>query len=776
MADVVTVVEVDVPVCTLTYGVAPCAAALGVTGDAKCFNTLATCQDRANFDRGVLTLRFFRPSGDPEIFDGFAVLREVSVTPQLLDPGNSIGQRESVRVSLSDFQSTDAGFDKYLADRGYDAYSRGTFWGRFRARVPAMRGAALRVMRGYSGQALSTFQVWHYVVETTTGPAGGAFSITAKDALKLASGDRAQAPRPSLGLLVGPLEIGQSALTLTTAEGYPASGKATIGGNELVEFTRSGPAVTLTGRGLMNTDEADHDAGARFQLVLEYNAQRPDAIIADLLLGYTEVDASWIDQPAWQSEIQNFTPRLYSAVIAEPTPVDKLINELVSQVGLVMWTDTRAQQLRLIGLREVGTDAAVFDGDRNMVGSFSTREQPERRVSQSWTYYGMRNPLDGVDDPKNYACIAVGVDDTGADEEYGGEAIRTTFSRWINAFNRQAAERVNSVLLTRFRDPPRRLGWSVYVTDTPPQVGAGAYVKHPDLQDATGLQVQVPVQVTSLEALDDRYKLTGQEQPGISTDEVGADRVIFIDANGYNLNLRTIYDSLYDAPDEYTTVEFVVGAGAIIGTQAGGNKFAITTGSWPELSTPPRLRILGRVMGRGGDGGTEVGGSGTTGEGKRGENALQATWPIIVNNVGIIGGGGGGGGAGGLGSAVPYIGGGGGQGFDGGLGGAGASAWNPDPLRNNMSRGQGMDGTPDEPGWPGRGGAGNSYPFPVYPSTSWAGGRGGTLGMDGGLGRRASSPGDGGPAGWATHGEELIVWEHEGTVLGPRMNSSVPVP
>jgi hypothetical protein len=493
---VVTVVEIDVPVCALTYGVAPCTAAVGVTGEAKCFNTLATCQDRPNFDRSVLTMRFFRPSSDPEVFDGFAVLRGVQVTPQVLDPGNSIGQRETVRVTLNDFQHSDAGFDKYYSERGYDAFRRGTFWGRFRARIPAMRGAALRVLRGYSGQPLSTFEVWHYVVDSTTGPANGAFQITAKDALKLASGDRAQAPRPSLGFLSAPLADDGASLTLTPlgiGETYPASGRAAIGGNELVEFTRSGDDITLTSRGDFNTEAVAHDAGERFQLVLEYTGQRPDAIIADLLLNFTEVDPAWVDAPAWQAEVEAFTPRLYSALIAEPTPVDKLINELVSQVGLVMWTDTRAQQLRLIGLRGVGADASVFDGDRNMVGSFSTKEQPEKRVSVSITYYGMRNPLEGAEDPQNFACIAVGVDTTGADEEYGGEAIRTTFSRWINSFNRQAAEQVNRVLLARFRDPPRALGWSVFITDTAPQVGAGAYITHRELQDATGEQVRVPI-------------------------------------------------------------------------------------------------------------------------------------------------------------------------------------------------------------------------------------------------------------------------------------------
>ena len=50
-----TFVEIDVSICSLTYGVAPCTAAVGVTGAQKCFNTLGSCQDRANYAESFVT-------------------------------------------------------------------------------------------------------------------------------------------------------------------------------------------------------------------------------------------------------------------------------------------------------------------------------------------------------------------------------------------------------------------------------------------------------------------------------------------------------------------------------------------------------------------------------------------------------------------------------------------------------------------------------------------------------------------------------------------------
>jgi len=58
-----TFVEIDVSICLLAYGVAPCTAAVGVTGSQKCFQTIGSCQDRANYAESFVTLRFTKDSG-----------------------------------------------------------------------------------------------------------------------------------------------------------------------------------------------------------------------------------------------------------------------------------------------------------------------------------------------------------------------------------------------------------------------------------------------------------------------------------------------------------------------------------------------------------------------------------------------------------------------------------------------------------------------------------------------------------------------------------------
>src|SRR5690606_2031091 len=229
--EIVELVEIDIPFCSLTYGVAPCAAELGVTGERKCFNTRRTCQDTENFDPEPLTLRFIRPSVSLD-YDAIPSLEGVSITPQEIDPGVSMGKRESVRVTFADHPHSDAGLDKYLSERGYDAFKRGTWWWQLRARGTTLNGLPLRILRGEAGTPLAEMTVSHYLIESAAGPDGRTFSITAKDVLKVADGDRAQAPavsRGELGSAIG--DTGGSFSLVPTGIGdldYPSSGKAVI--------------------------------------------------------------------------------------------------------------------------------------------------------------------------------------------------------------------------------------------------------------------------------------------------------------------------------------------------------------------------------------------------------------------------------------------------------------------------------------------------------------------------------------------------------------------
>lgn len=741
----VTVIEIDIPFCVLRYGETTaegtCPAVLGVDSERKCFNTIRTCAARASFNPSPLTLRFCMPAGDIDFTRNgqpavvIPSIKSVNVTPTIINPGVDIGTRETVRVVFEDHPHSDAGLDKYLVDRDYDPYSRGTFWAKMRARNPSLEGYAFRLLIGEEGQDLDEMTTSHYVIDSVTGQAEQV-TLIAKDVLILADKKKAQAPLISNGVLAAGISEIDGSLTLSPAgigdAEYPASGKVAIAGKEICQFTRSGDVLTLTQRGDSGTEVDEHDEGDIVQLVLIYSVEEPSDIVRDLLVNYTPgIDASWINVSEWQTEVDEYIGRLYSCEIAEPTSVVELLNELIQQVGLVFWWDSIEQQLRLRSLRPISPSATLYDDDSIMATSFRATEQPAKRISEVWTYYGMRNPLEALDEAKNYKAAIATLDEE-ADQDYQQPAIKKIFSRWIADNNRPAASRLNSMQLSRYRDAPRKFSFSLYNTiQQVPALGAGFRVQTWSLQDDTGDTIAVPAQVTSMERREDRYVIDAQEAIFAPQDDSETIKLIFIDENTPNVNLRTFHDAIYSEPQEYDTIRCVISADVIAGS--------LVVGDWPDFVD---ITIVnnGRIQGVGGNGSSESQ-VGTV----DGGTAIYTRYNITVTNNGQIWAGGGGGGRGatvdvGFGLLLS-TGGGGGAGYPPGSGG----------------------GAGGSPGTTESGGAG--FTFPEFPSTSGAGGGPGQPGNAGN-----HSVNTAGAGGNAIDGESFVTFTLEGEILGSRIN------
>ena len=585
-----TYVEIDVDRCSLTYGVAPCTASIPGTGTAKCFNTRASCQDLSNFTNVPVTLRFavassYRPL-DIEV--EAASIESVSYSPAIISLGEDLGQRSSLTVTFKDHRHSDTGpaGDKYLADRDYtDPYSRGTYWGKFRTRNQFLRGRPMRLIQGLLGQTLAEMDTRHFVIESFDGPGlDGMFTITAKDVLKLADADRAQAPLLSQGSLNADINNAVTAAVLAPAgignSSYPASGYLNIGGKEIVGFTRSGDNLTIT-RAQFGTEATAHSAGDRLQVCLIYDAEDPADVIADLFETYASIPSSTIPLASWQAETAAYYRRLVSACIAEPTSVKKLVSELIQQCGLAIWPDDVENIIRLQVLRNIATDAERFDDSNIVAGSLRVREQPEKRISQVWTFFGLKTPLEPLDDPTSYRSVARLVD-LDAEENYGQPAIKKIFSRWIPSGGLTIAERTNQIQLGRYVNAPRAFSYSLFRRGAEtPTLGEGCRVLGLPMQDLTGAYENVPAQITRL-------------NPGVGLWEVEATEVLFnsaydegdgtptviFDANELNVDLLTRFEDLFPAAEHGDTVDFYVNEGVIIGSSSTANP-AMTVGSWP---------------------------------------------------------------------------------------------------------------------------------------------------------------------------------------------------
>jgi len=515
----VTIVEIDQDFCQEVYGVAPCAAVLGTTGLIKCFNTRKTCQDAANYNPAALTLRFATATAllaDRSITMVPSVM-EVTTRPTRINTvtGDTdygpLGRRAEVTVTLADHPGPDIIVDKYRTERSWypNASARGSFWGKWLARNPYHNGRAMRVRDGYAGEALAAMTTRHYVIDRIEGPdRDGMVRVVARDPLALAEAGRAVAPAANTGSLAGDIDEVATSFSLQPAgigdAEYPASGIGRIG-SESVAFTRSADTVTLTARGRRGTEAASHSTGDAFQVALVYAAVRVDAVINDLLTAHAGMASALIPITDWQAEATTWQGgTLLSREIYDPTPVDRLIGEILEETFTFIWWDERGQEVKYRALRPTlpGDDVvAALTGEGNILAdSVDVVPDPRQRLTQVHVYYDPFNPLVGVEEPSNYGRLQVARDAAAeAADQYGDERVRTIFAPWLTASQAAEASVLGFRLLARFRDAPRDIAFQLDAKDRAIWTGDIVDFTHRSIQDDTGAEVSTRLQIIAAE-------------------------------------------------------------------------------------------------------------------------------------------------------------------------------------------------------------------------------------------------------------------------------------
>lgn len=517
--------QIDQDLCNLTYSVAPCTAALGVTGDEKCFNTRATCQDPDNYDRGSLTLTFARNQEDVSV-DGLYIipsLTGISTSPTVLNPGaggrdsGPLGTRATATLTFQDHPHSDNLVDPYLPDRNYIATDRGTFWSKWLARNPFYNNREVRIYEGYRGQSLSEMRVRTYLIDRIDGPdSRGQVRMRAKDVLKLADNERAVAPAVSTGELIVDVDEGVTSdirITGAVAADYPAPGTVRIN-DELVTFTGvttiSSTEIRLTGvtRATDGSEPDDHEAEDRVQLCLRYTDVRVDDLAFEWLTEYGDVPTAFIDQTAWGAEASIWLAQFtLSGLITEPTGVTDLLSEITEQALFYIWWDEREQLINLEAIKPFIGSPPQFTDDANIIeDSARLRTRPDERVSQVWVFWGQRDPTQRLDDEQNFRRLRVRADLAAEGvNQYNEKRIKRVFSRWL--VSESQAINVSVRLLSRYRDNPRYLTIDMDAKDRATWTGDVLDVTHRGVVDFTGQPELTRWQVISADEAESGHRM-----------------------------------------------------------------------------------------------------------------------------------------------------------------------------------------------------------------------------------------------------------------------------
>jgi hypothetical protein len=705
----------------------------GSTSSGSVDQIIGHYRARSMFGSTIETSRFVQGGADyayPAV-EAIPSLEAISVSAAVLSLGEDLGQRATVNVQLRDHRGADSG----------ELFNSGMFWSKFRARNLFRRGQPLRVVRKTLENDIPA-ETRHYVLDSFNGPTpDGKFTFQAKDILKFADNDRAQAPRINDGFLSATLTVGgTSATLLPTGVGnlqYSASGYVNIGGKEIAAFTRSGDVLTLT-RAQFGTVAVEHAAEDRVQECLHINGEDP-AFIANLLLtSYADVNSSYIPLSEWQTEVDTYLARLYTRLIPEPLGVNRLLSELITEAGLVMWEDSKEKKIRLKVLRGIPTNAFEYNEDNIMSGSINVSEQRDRLITQSWTYYGVRNPLESDEERNNFRGSLATINEE-EESNNGSAVIKKIFAKWIPSFAEDTAQRLNDLVLGRFSIPPRKVSFSVLRNSgvNEPREGEGYRFRYSGARDEAGDSVNIPIQVVSVNPMPDRWQVTAEEMLFKQFDPQDLiDRVITVTSNTLNFNLRQVHDSIYPELTDQDVLDgvnltVIVNDGAIIGSSVADpdtpSFHAGESADWP-VGFPITLKLNGRIQGKGGDGGDRTGDM----DGQPGCLALYTRFALDVEygvNAEIWSGAGGGG-------ASVACGGGGGAGLTPGTGG--------EKYPDTPPSGVGQPGTTEA------GGAGGTDP------DGPDGGDGGGPGLDGQDGELFFIVGTGGVAGVAIDGVSFL--------------------
>lgn len=649
------IIEVVQDFCDLVSGTAPCTAT--ETGDAKCYNTLASCNDVPNFDLITKTYTFCTPrSPHPAGLDAIPSLLSVNITPAQIDLQGGLGTRSNVTLSFSDQPSADIETDPYLSDRTYIASDQGTFWTKWRARNPHYQGRTVRVLSGYlvDGEYLAAnFTTRTYIIDKLD-VTNGKCTIVGKDPLKLADSLKAKAPATSNGLVSGALTAVATTVNLVPSgigSEYPSTGFVRVKGEVMEITSKASDALTVV-RGQYNTTAAAHSANDTVQLCLEYAAVQVDDIVEDLLTTYASIDAAFIPTADWSAEADIYLTGLLSTLITEPTGVATLLKELGEQAPHSLYWDERDQEIKFIAVKPPPTSANVYDMSGNLLeSSVTVKDEQALRISTVIIYFGLVDPTKKLDELNNYAQIYARIDPDSI-TAYGSDQIKTIHSRWVTNLNKTAALLMGERLGRRFSSVPRSIMFGFDAKDGSVWAGDTISINHRDMVDFAGVPEDIIFQVISAHEGAENYKYKAIEfgyGAAVASDDGAGDigfDLITIGADQTNLNMRTVYDSLFPAPDATTVCKIVIESGVEVGSTSNATA-GFDTGTWPAGAVIT-IENRGYIVGYGGRGVA-------TAAGTDGGLALDVSYAVTIENFGTIGGGGGGGGGGTI-SSADYIG------------------------------------------------------------------------------------------------------------------------
>lgn len=472
----IQLIKIVQPTCSLTYSSGSCTAT--GSGNNKCYNTRATCQDAANYNQTDEVSLYFTSTNFNEVYS-IPSLDRISTSPTIINTGSSgkdykpLGVRGTLTATFNDHAHTDKIVDPYLSERSFDPIENSTFWIKWLKRNPYYKNWEVILYDGYIGEELAEMTSRAYVIDSLSMGNNGSISLKGKDVLALADDKNAQAPALSEGELIAAINTTDTTLRITGADAadYPAPNYIRVG-DEVVNYTGvstiDSTEINLTGctRAQFNTEAAEHDEDERVQLCYYFNSVNAVDVIYTLLTTYAGISASYINTTDWDSERDTWLSAYdVTTLITEPVGINTLLGELAQQCSLYIWWDERTQKIKLQAVRAATGDVSSINEDKHIIkDSTSLKQEAKERISQVWLLYGMKDYTKGIKETNNYLNVSITADlDSETDEKYGEQSIKKIYSRWLTT--QIPASTTGDRILSRYANIPSYIKVSLDAKD-----------------------------------------------------------------------------------------------------------------------------------------------------------------------------------------------------------------------------------------------------------------------------------------------------------------------
>lgn len=693
-------------------------------------------------------------------FDGYPALKSFSMSPAKIDINGGVGIRATAQASIGEVVD-------YTVNGTLSAPVR--YWAAWTAKNRNYRYQRISHFSGYivDGAYDSTnFIQRDFVIENMSwGSDGVSFSL--RDPLMLANDDKAQLPLESKGVLSVDILAADLVINLLPAGigdlEYPASNfYVRINDEIMLCSTRTADALTVT-RGERGSLAVDHNQDDTVQLCLWLENETISNIGYHLLTVGANVATTYINKPIWDARNANAFPNVYELFVTKPTGVRKLLKEIGDSAPHYYYYDTRSNQIQFKPQEAPQNTGQVLTFDANLLmGKTVVTDRKDLQITTVVIYFDIRNPVKDLQEASNFRQVYIREDTAAVIANGGSRVYKTVYSRLIIAGNKSAAVLAASLTGRRFAIPPFQINYELDPKDGEVWTGDAVRIESdlvlnsstliPDLRtyQIISANENSNSQRFIYSALEHSYGAAVDGDEGVEEPNV---RLVYISGENDQLRdpitnavqtLRDIYEGAYGTTvlADYD-IRFIIEVGAVAGS-SDNTAYAIRTGAWPELTTPPLIVNYNLIVGKGGNG------AAVNGTAEAGGVALMLDDDIRLDNIGTIGGGGGGGdftidAA----SDVTQAGGGGGAGFTNGVFGSGTSATGIRPTSTNAQNGTNTTG----------GAGGYAANDSLEPSIA-IGGVGGSLGASGG----GSS---GGAAGVAINLNGFVItYINTGTILG----------